>query len=216
MNTITKSSLTYKKTIAYVDGYNLYHGMMDRKNNVPNDSSQTPLRKYLWLNLFTFISSFLPLECKLARINYFTAPIRDNPASLERQHTYWKALESFSTLRIQTGKHIKKGESYAEKQTDIKMALQMYDDAFHEIDLEVMVLVSADSDQVPTIERIHSLNKNIEFYAIFPPCRRSDDLIKLIGQHRCFKTKYKRLKEHQFPDTIESQNYSVSKPIEWD
>lgn len=203
-----------KKTFAYVDGYNLYHGMMDRNYHVPGGISITPLRKYLWLNLSSFIASFLPLNYALERIYYFTAPVRDNPESLARQETYWKALESIPNLHIQKGKHLKKADGYEEKQTDVKLALQIYDDALHEEGLEAIVLLSADSDQIPTLERVINLRKNIEIFAIFPPCRWSNDLMQFIKPHSCFKTKYRRLRAHQFPDEIETKKYKVVKPIE--
>ena len=200
---------------AYVDGYNLYHGMMDLDYKIPGDPSITPLRKYLWLDLNAYAVSYLPRGFNLEKIHYFTAPIRDNPDLLIRQEIYWKAIESIPNLQIHRGKHIKKGDSYTEKQTDVKMALQMYDDAINIPNLKLLVLISADSDQVPTIEKIDRLNKGIEFLAIFPPCRRSDDLMKLIGQHKCHKTKYKRLQLCQFPDIISTPTYTVSRPIEW-
>jgi hypothetical protein len=98
-----------RKIYAYVDGYNLYHGMMDQSYMIPGDSSPTPLRKYLWLNLHTFILSFFPQYYSLERIHYFTAPVRDNPDSYERQKKYWKALKSLPNLKIHLGKHIPAG-----------------------------------------------------------------------------------------------------------
>lgn len=204
-----------KKTFAYVDGYNLYHGMMDRRYNVPGDASETPLRKYLWLNLWTFIASYLPIGYGLERIHYFTAPVLDNPESLGRQEKYWKALESIPNLSIQRGKHLRKENGYQEKQTDVKMALQIFDDVLHVEGLEAIILLSADSDQIPTLERVRNLERNVDVFAIFPPCRWSGDLTRVIKRARCFKTKYPRLQAHQFPDVVETGTYKVARPTEW-
>jgi len=210
----SKSSI--KTIFAYVDGYNLYHGMMDSKYTIPNDPSRYPLRKYLWLDLHSFIQSYFPQYYILERIYYFTAPVRDNPKALMRQSDYLKALESIPNMDIQYGKHIFINNRYSEKQSDVKLALQMYHDALFE-NPSCMVLFCADSDQVPTVERIKSLSKDIEIRAIFPPCRKSDDLKKLIEV--CHKVKYTRLKEHQFDDPLiyemEGVQISVSKPKEW-
>lgn len=201
-----------KKIYSYVDGYNLYHGMMDKNNSIPDDKSEFPLRKYLWLNLYSFILSYFQKYYTLEKIHYFTAPVRDNPSSLRRQEIYLKALESIPHLEIHMGKHVISGGKYSEKQTDVKIALQMYIDAINE-DVDCIVLVSADSDQVPTIKKIIELNKGIEIRAIFPPSRKSDDLRKII--RICHKTKYKRLRAHQFPNSVSTDKFTVNKPKEW-
>ena len=48
------------KAIAYIDGFNLYSGLMDKRYKIQGDPSSRPLRKYLWLKLDEFILSFLP------------------------------------------------------------------------------------------------------------------------------------------------------------
>jgi hypothetical protein len=48
-----------KKTIAYVDGYNIYRGLMDKTCKVPNADPEYLLRKYLWLNLESYIKSYI-------------------------------------------------------------------------------------------------------------------------------------------------------------
>jgi uncharacterized LabA/DUF88 family protein len=187
---------------------------MDRNNSIPGDNSEYPLRKYLWLNLESFISSYFPRNYSIEKIYYFTAPVRDNPISLERQRTYWKALESIVNLEIQLGKHIPIRDYYSEKQSDVKMALQMYSDAiFHNVDC--IVMVSADSDQIPTIERIIHLDKDIEIHAIFPPCRKSDEIKKILTVNNCYRTRYKRLAQFQFPDVVTATDFSVIRPKEW-
>lgn len=201
------------KTFAYVDGYNLYNGLMDKNNYVPGDSSDTPLRKYLWLNLHTLIYSYLPRECELEKVCYFTATVRDNHDFKKRQETFWKALRTIPSIEIQLGRHIPYKERHTEKQSDVKMALQMYCDA-RDTDVKAMVLVGGDSDQVPTIQHILQLNRGIQLYVIFPPLRESDDLKALIPNQ--FKIKRKNLQRHQFPDVIKRDNLpDICRPREW-
>lgn len=201
------------KTFAYVDGYNLYNGLMDKDNHIPGDVSDTPLRKYLWLNLHSFIYSYLPKECELEKVYYFTATVRDNPESKKRQEVFWKALRTLPSIDIQLGRHIPYKSRYTEKQSDVKMALQMYCDA-RDTDVKAMVLVGGDSDQVPTIQRILALNKGIELFVIFPPLRESDDIKALIKNQ--FKIKRKNLQRHQFPDVIKRNNFpDIVRPKEW-
>ncbi len=92
----------------------------------------------------------------------------------------------------------------------------MYHDAIYN-EADCMVLLCADSDQIPTIERIKQIGRDIEFRAIFPPCRHSDDLRAVIPY--CHKSDYKRLSAHQFPELVEyerdNQLISALRPVEW-
>ena len=214
-----------KKLHAYVDGFNLYRGMMDPKNNMPGAAFPPPvLRQFLWLNLDGYIRSFFSEEYSLDWIHYFTAPIKDNPKSLERQETYWKALESIPHLTIHLGvnarRYNKKREviRYEEKQSDVRFALQALEDSFTLPELNSIVFVCADADQVPTIERIKVLKPDIELILIYPPLRHSGDLEKLVPNP--YKTNYIPLRDNQFPDIVEYERegntITVSKPPEWD
>jgi uncharacterized LabA/DUF88 family protein len=200
------------KTFAYVDGFNLYGGLMDKRYKIPDDNSEFPLRKYLWLHLHDFISSFLPKEYWLAQIKYFTAPIKRNPKKQERQQAFLKALSTLDNLSVILGKHISIGRKYSEKQTDVLMALHMYSDALNE-DHKAIVLVSGDSDQVPTIDWIKSLDKGIEIHVVFPPYRVSKDLRSMADFH--YRTKWKRLRKYQFPDPVVGKDFKVYKPLDW-
>jgi len=201
-------------TFAYVDGYNLYNGIMEPTRNADRRILATPFRKYLWLNLHTYIYSFLPKKYNLAKIHYFTATVRGRPESKKRQQIYWKALETIPNLECHLGKHVLDGHGgYVEKQSDINLALQMYCDAI-EGKTNSIVLVCGDSDQVPTVKRIQNLNKGIEFFVIFPPNRFSQDLHDLTGQS--FKTRENKLQSNQFTDVIKVRGIpDIIKPPEW-
>lgn len=202
------------RTYAYIDGYNLYNGIMEPIFDASGRIKSIPFRKYLWLNLLTYICSFLPKEYKLEKIHYFTATVRDNPPSKKRQQIYWKALETLPNLELHLGKHIPNGHGgYIEKQSDVNLALHMYCDAI-EGKTNAMVLVCGDSDQVPTIRRIQNLNKGIEFFVIFPPKRFSQDIANIISRH--YKTREPTLCANQFPDIIKVNEIpDIIKPPEW-
>ena len=55
-----------KRVIAYIDGYNLYYGLL----------KGTP---HKWLDLVSFVKSFLRPDQELVGIKYFTAPIKTYP-----------------------------------------------------------------------------------------------------------------------------------------
>jgi hypothetical protein len=71
--------------IAYVDGFNLYHGLHDKYG-----------RRYLWLDLQHLVQRVRPSDQILA-VRYFTAKVKDDPAALARQRTYLAALNARSS-----------------------------------------------------------------------------------------------------------------------
>jgi len=159
--------------------------------------------------------SFLSNEYQLEKLYYFTAPIRGDADAQIRLQAYWKALDSLCCVEIQKGKHIRDGNQYIEKQTDIKMALQMYEDALFVKDLQAIILLCADSDQIPTLKRIESVNKGIEIHLVFPPSRFSNDLLASIKPAYCYRTREKRLRAYQFPDRVVTPLFTVTRPVEW-
>jgi len=81
------------KTIAYVDGFNLYYRLL-REN-----------RELRWLNLESFVKRFLDEKSELIAINYYTARVkgridRDAP---RKQQLYFNALESLPMVTIHEG-----------------------------------------------------------------------------------------------------------------
>jgi len=61
-----------------------------------------------------------------------------------------------------------------EKKTDVNIATQMLNDAIRN-NFDTAMLISADSDQVPTIEMVRSVFKK-KVVVVFPPKRSSADL----------------------------------------
>ena len=110
--------------IAYVDGFNLYHGLRDRYH-----------RRYLWLDLEHLVQRLRPND-QIVAVRYFTALVRDDPAALARQRTYLDALSSHTgTIEIVLGRYQAKHltcrqcgsvwTSYEEKETDVNVAVSI-------------------------------------------------------------------------------------------
>src|SRR5579864_3241736 len=80
------------RTSVYVDGFNLYHGKVQK----------TP---YKWLDLQKLFAFSLP-EYNVTRILYFTAIVRARPGntdSPQNQLTYIRALETIPHLSVFRG-----------------------------------------------------------------------------------------------------------------
>ena len=196
-----------KKTIAYIDGYNLYRGLTDNRNEIS-------LRQYLWLKLDDFISSYIiPNGCELVRIKYFTAAIKDDIERHERQDAYIRALRTIPNLKILMGKFMKDPHgNYKEKKTDVSIGLHVYSDALSG-KYDAIVLLSGDTDQVPTLEFLHTLDHRPEIHLITPPHRSSNELAKL--SDFTYQIGHRALSQCQFNSTLNGNNSKIRKPPEW-
>ena len=59
-----------KKTIAYIDGYNLYYGLLKGT-------------KFKWLDMVALVKGMLRADHELVKVRYFTAPVRTYPHDMK-------------------------------------------------------------------------------------------------------------------------------------
>ena len=165
--------------IAYVDGFNLYHGLHAKYR-----------RRYLWLDLEHLTRRIRPRD-RIIAVRYFTALVRDDPAALARQQTYLEALKvrSGGIVRVHLGRYQSKTQqcrqcgniwtSYEEKETDVNVAVSVVADSAIAAS-DIALIVSADSDLCPAIRTARTLNPRRGMIAAFPPRRSSFEIRSLI------------------------------------
>ena len=164
-----------KKTLVYIDGYNLYYGLL----------KESPDSK--WLNLRALVAAMFKEKHEIRSIKFFTARVRTYPhdiAAEERQKIYLQALASFGGVEIIEGFYSKKKiwlphvngkcktceESHAgmahvvkleEKRSDVNLAVTALVDAMRS-DADCFVLVTGDSDQAGTVYALrHEFGKSV-------------------------------------------------------
>jgi 6-hydroxy-3-succinoylpyridine 3-monooxygenase len=151
-------------SVIYVDGFNLYYGALRGSRDK-------------WLDLAKLFG-FIRQDDDIQLIRYFTAR-----TGSPDQETYLRALATLPRLEIDYGlfkmKTIKcrvGSCSFAglrefpapeEKGTDVNIALRMLDDAYQGL-CERMVLVSGDSDLVPTVKLVKKRFPNIKITVYIP------------------------------------------------
>lgn len=165
------------RVIAYVDGFNLYHGIRSKKWG-----------RYLWLDIGRMARRLLAADQVLVTTKYFTARVAGPPASVARQSTFLSALETVGGIEIIYGRFQKKSRRCRscgaewrvseEKDTDVNIAVQMMRDAAADR-FDVALLVSADSDLCPPILAIGELHPEKRVVVAFPPDRRSFELTRV-------------------------------------
>lgn len=218
-----------KKAIAYVDGHNLYHGIIARKN-IPAKgytyfSEERPWGDLLWLNIESYINSYKIKNSELTQIKFFQAPSY-KPESLKRQQIYQNALMTLKTVnensfyfgKFSQGKEMcqncgSEHIHYTEKRTDAAMSTEILSDFFLN-NCEITIIIGGDTDQIPVIEKIKEINPLHEIYVIFPPSRKSKDIYNILGKEYCMKTDYKRLLGNQLSDVVYLDGFKIEKPEE--
>ncbi len=151
---IPKVALTAKPVNLYVDGFNLYHAI---------DALNEPSLK--WLNLRTLGLTYLRPGEVLNKIVFFTAVLTWDSSKQQRHRSYIKALEAVGVEVVESKfRKVKKHcrimnrhcNRYEEKQTDVAIAVTMLADAMQDT-FRRAILVTADSDQIPTVKKLRLL-----------------------------------------------------------
>lgn len=199
-----------KRVIAYIDGYNLYWGIKDAR-----------LRRFLWLDLQQMVREFLLERQALVATKYFTSRVTEPQDSVRRQSAYIDALKSRGTEIIE-GRHGREldrcecGRTYAssaEKMTDVNIALSIVRDA-HRKQFDTAVLVTGDSDQVPTIQMIRQEYPQLRVVVLFPPERVSKHLKQ--AAHVSLNINENHLRSCQLPNQVPVGNgVIVNRPEAW-
>jgi len=176
-----------KRTIAYVDGYNLYYGLLKGTS-------------WKWLDLEAFVKAQLRDDHEILVVKYFTAPIKTYPhdtAAVDRQKIYLQALSASGRTNVHLGYYSKNATLFPaydeecknceknpqekgmlrvvkleEKQSDVNIACAMLTDAFNDV-ADSFVLVSGDTDFITPVSILRKkLKKNV--IVLNPHTRRSD------------------------------------------
>ena len=200
--------------IAYVDGFNLYHGLHDKYR-----------RRYLWLDLGHLVQRLRPSD-HIVAVRYFTALVRDDAAGLARQRAYLDALSVHSggTVEVVLGRYQSKTvlcrqcgnvwASYEEKETDVNIAVSIVADAAAAAS-DIALIISADSDLCPAIRTARSLNARRGMIVAFPPRRSSFEIRSLI--RGAFTIAAADLRNSLLPDTVRDPDTGriYSRPGKW-
>ncbi len=217
------------RTIAYIDGYNLYYGLL-RKS------------QYKWLDVYTlFRDHALHQSSDLVEVRYYTAPMlgkmSDDLESPIRQRRYLQALRKMHPIGltliegrivastpfqrlirpIPEAPHLQKVQvlDFNEKKTDVNIASDMINGAWLKT-YDQAVLCSNDSDLEGALRSIKEHHPHIHIGLVAPisgqdPRKISGDLAKFSDWKKILSTNH--LAKSQLPDRIPSSQ--LSKPAAW-
>ena len=200
-----------ERVIAYIDGFNLYFGMME-----------AGFFHLKWLNLVNLVSNLLKSNQELICVKYFTSRVSNNPEKQKRQSLYLEALESvgvklyFGNYQRDTIECNRCGNiwpKFNEKMTDVNIATQILEDAYKD-SYDMAMLISGDSDLVPPIRAVHASFVDKRVFVAFPP-KRFNNSISLVAKGSLIIGR-KKLLDSQFDNSIpKTDGYILTKPVEW-
>ena len=207
-----------QKVIVYVDGFNFYYGL---KAIAARDSKW---KKFYWLDVVSFFEKMLSGNQTLVRVNYFSARPND-PVASKKQDLFFSANKLNPKFRLILGKYLKKDikcnqcgkiiHSYEEKETDVRIATQIISDVYKN-NCDITIIVSADSDMIPSVELIREINPNHKVFVYFPPLRHSVSLSNACNAVRKLSDYKARFNQSILPDTVVLTNgTAINRPNNW-
>jgi hypothetical protein len=208
-----------KRTIVYVDGFNLYYRAL--KNT-----------KYKWLDIADLCQKAFSEHNEIVGVKYFTAKVRDtksDPLKSTRQDVYLRALKT-STVPIEiiyghystnitrarlvtpiNGIRSADIHKTEEKGSDVNFAVHLLNDSWLD-NFDCAIVISNDSDICEAMRLVKEQNNKL--IGLFSPVVNPLNDLK---KHSSFvrSIRKKQLWLSQFPDTIKVGNKSIVKPQGW-
>ncbi|HLP71815.1 MAG TPA: NYN domain-containing protein [Bacteroidales bacterium] len=200
-----------ERVIVYIDGFNLYFGLLE-----------AGFSNCKWLDLRKLVQNLKQSNQEIIEIKYFTSRVSNDPDKQKRQTTYIEALESVG-IKIYFG-HYQSDRTecrlcgniwpvYHEKMTDVNIATQMLLDAYQDR-FDVAMLISGDSDLVPPMRAIHEVFSKKRVFVAFPP-KRHNSSVALIAKGSLTIGR-KKLVDSQFETEVRKKDgFLLRKPKEW-
>lgn len=208
------------RVIFYFDGFNFYNGLRDKSE------INSRWKNYYWLDFVKFCSQFIDDDHELKAIKYFTAP-PSNDGKRSRQSALFSAnkllnKELFQVINGQFQNRTIICRSHCgnrfllqeEKTTDVSIAVNMIMDCY-ENNADTLVLVSADSDQVPTIKAIKAKFPDKKLKVYFPPERNSTELFSICKPIVYLSDNEDKFRDSVMPNEVSNEKKKYIRPEKW-
>jgi hypothetical protein len=207
------------RTYVYVDGFNLYHRLLEKNPSLK------------WLDLEHWCRLLLP-QCQVEQIRYFTANVKarpNDPDKPNRQQVYLRALRTLPSVSIHKGQFRTRAKRMwlksptvggpktaevlyeEEKRSDVNLATYLLVDGFKG-SYELAVVVSDDSDLKLPIEMV-TKELGLPVWVLNPQQGQASDIHTVATQHRILRVG--PLTASQFPPMLTDAVGRFRKPPSW-
>jgi uncharacterized LabA/DUF88 family protein len=207
--------ISKEKTWVYIDSFNLYYAALQKNGK----------RGLRWLDLESWLNKIL-VQNEIEKIKFFTAKVsgKYDPTAPVRQATYFRALETLSTVEIIEGKflfrwqkvHITDDVSIVarvaeEKGTDVNLAAHLVADAYKQ-SFETAIVVSNDSDLAGAV-KIVTQDVGLKVGILSP----HETFNRELAKYATFKILVREtaIMKSQFPSTLTDEVGTFTKPPSW-
>jgi uncharacterized LabA/DUF88 family protein len=205
-----------KKVIVYVDGYNFYYGLR-------NGGSRW--KRTYWLDIVKFFEKMMLPDQELVEVNYYSARPIDDTQAYDNQDKLFKVNEENPKFMLHLGRYKKKkfrcqncgfkNKTYEEKESDVRVATGMLSDVYTKR-CDITIVVSADSDMIPSVEIIKDFAPDHPVHVFVPPTQKS---FALAGKcdHVIWLEQYRaRFVQSILPDEIKLKSgHIIHRPENW-
>ena len=211
------------RTAFLVDGFNLYHSLVEASKDAQGVTTK-------WLDLKSLCSSYLSAAGKIAqeratlqKIYYFSAPpIHRSQGKLDRHALYVKCIKAtgvhvelarFKPKDVYCPNCMKYFVAHEEKETDVALAIKLFE-VCHRDEADTIVLITGDTDLAPAVRTCKNLFPHKLIFFAFPYKRTNRELVSIAPES--FSIKLKSFLRHQFPDPISlPDGTKIQKPSKW-
>lgn len=187
------------RVTCYVDGFNMYHAL-----------EATGQSKFKWLNLKALATTFLQMNDVLVATYYFTAVVTHDAKKCARHRAYIDAQKAVGVEVVESkfqsvNRHCRTSQKTCpfleEKQTDVALSTRLLVDAMENV-MDRAILISADSDHVPTVRLLREKRPTLLITLAPPPGRMGSarELGAILDDRR--EIKLGRLEQCLLPRTV--------------
>lgn len=171
-----------KNVTVYIDGFNFYHAL---DSLIKINAARIPpiSNNYIkWMSYVKLAESFISQDERLRAVYLFTSLTNMSPEKTGRNQALLDASRATGATVVQAKfkknkKYCKEQDRYCkfkeEKGNDVAMAVTMLADAYAGATHRI-VLVTADTDQIPAINHIKDRFPEIELSLFIPPGRKGN------------------------------------------
>jgi uncharacterized LabA/DUF88 family protein len=172
-----------------------------------------------------FCKQFISDAHTLVQVKYFTAPPLDNQKR-SKQSAFFNAnkLMHGEMFNIINGQYQNKQinckkcrqvfVAQEEKRTDVNISVNMIMDCVFDR-ADILILVSADSDQVPTVQAIKTNFPHKKVKVYFPPQRNSTALFNISKPIVFLGDNEKKFANAVMPATVTFKGKTYTRPANW-
>ncbi len=205
-----------KQVIVYVDGYNIYYGLRN---------GGARWKRLYWLDIVKFFERMMLADQELVEVNYYSARPLDDQQAADNQDVLFSANLLNPKFKLHLGRYKKKkfkcqncgfkNKTYEEKESDVRVATGMLVDMYNKR-CDITIVVSADSDMIPSVEIIKQAAPEHPVHVFVPPTQKSFalaskcDHVVWLGHYRA------RFVQSMLPENVTLKNgYIVHRPENW-